>query len=200
MGNPTKSQIYFVQRSDGLVKIGRSTALDARIKRLKKTCGSLWMLRTIDGGAEEEAWLHRNFERYRKTGEWFLYDETMLDIVPQPPDPKVVRLDLKDVRRLNLARILTDRYNGNRGEMASALGYADSFLFRLLSKTTRSRKPIGDTMARKIERTLGCKEGWLDNAPFSLPPEWYELPDEIKAHFLKQICDVAKAIKAHSFN
>lgn len=65
------SCVYYVRRSDGLVKIGFSTRLAARVKGLATEFGPLELLATEPGGLKQEQLRHRQFKRNRVEGEWF---------------------------------------------------------------------------------------------------------------------------------
>jgi hypothetical protein len=65
------SMVYFLQRQDGLIKIGRSVNVQKRIVALECSAGPLVLLASIPGGVRVEAKLHERFEEARKFGEWF---------------------------------------------------------------------------------------------------------------------------------
>ena len=62
---------YFLQRQDGLVKIGYSTNIPERKASLEIGSGPLVLLGMINGGAEVEKELHKHFAHARMFGEWF---------------------------------------------------------------------------------------------------------------------------------
>ena len=69
------NQIYFVQATNGLVKIGKSNAPGKRVKELQ--IGSpleLKIKRVISGGLYLESILHLYFKHLHKHGEWFKPD------------------------------------------------------------------------------------------------------------------------------
>lgn len=67
-----RSVVYFVSRdADGLVKIGFTSRLTARLGALRREHGDLRVLATESGGREREAALHAAFADYRVVGEWF---------------------------------------------------------------------------------------------------------------------------------
>jgi hypothetical protein len=91
------SLVYFVRReSDGLIKIGTSRGLAARMRSLKRHHGSLRLLAVEGGERREEAVLHRKFAALRVEGEWFRPELPLLEYVyalmkerPLDPDPKL---------------------------------------------------------------------------------------------------------------
>lgn len=64
-------KVYAVQRLDGLVKIGTTTNLKARLEALTKSHGALAVLRIVNGGRRLELKLHREFREHHEFGEWF---------------------------------------------------------------------------------------------------------------------------------
>jgi hypothetical protein len=65
--------VYFVQTAGGgLIKIGFTTNLEARVRDLQTSSPvALCVLATLSGGESLEAELHERFASYRKHGEWF---------------------------------------------------------------------------------------------------------------------------------
>jgi hypothetical protein len=64
-------QIYFLQRADGLIKVGTTTNLKARLASLATSHGVLTLIRTINGGRLRERSLHQKFKHFHEYGEWF---------------------------------------------------------------------------------------------------------------------------------
>lgn len=64
--------IYFVQRSDGRIKIGfTARTVESRMKSIATGAGSLALLATIEGGRDVELALHERFADRRVDREWF---------------------------------------------------------------------------------------------------------------------------------
>lgn len=66
-----KSNLYFVQRVDGLVKVGISKNVPNRLRTLARSHGPLSVLKVAPGGKVEEAKLHSELRRHHQFGEWF---------------------------------------------------------------------------------------------------------------------------------
>ena len=80
-------QIYFVLRSDGMVKIGTTTDLKSRLATLQKSHGLLEVLRVINGDRRRERKLHRQFAKFHQFGEWFRDDAGALSAqIPRIPE------------------------------------------------------------------------------------------------------------------
>lgn len=76
--------VYFVSPGRGLVKIGRTINMDARLETLQ--CGSperLVLIGTVPGGAAVEKLFHVAFARCRVGGEWFEMDDAMRDVLSE---------------------------------------------------------------------------------------------------------------------
>lgn len=76
--------VYFVSPGRGLIKIGRTVDLDARLETLQ--CGSperLVLLGTVPGGAAVERLFHVAFARCRVGGEWFEMDDEMRAVMSE---------------------------------------------------------------------------------------------------------------------
>jgi hypothetical protein len=64
-------QIYFLQRADGLIKIGTTTDFAGRLSALTTSHGMLGIVRVIHGGRKREGELHHRFRHFHEYGEWF---------------------------------------------------------------------------------------------------------------------------------
>jgi hypothetical protein len=73
--------VYYVQRSDGAVKIGTSEGLGSRLRSLRSAHGQLDVLATEPGGYHAEARRHDEFAGLALGGEWFRPGEDLLALV-----------------------------------------------------------------------------------------------------------------------
>lgn len=67
-----------------------------------------------------------------------------------------------DLRRTNLLRLIEERFDGNKGRFADAIGRKRPQVYRLFSDAPASRRDIGEELAREIEKQLGLPKGALD--------------------------------------
>jgi len=65
------SVIYFVQRQNGDVKIGKTVNLDARLRAISYEHGDIKLLGVINGGVTKERIIHWCFSDINVYGEWF---------------------------------------------------------------------------------------------------------------------------------
>ncbi|WGI23659.1 S24 family peptidase [Halomonas alkaliantarctica] len=70
-------------------------------------------------------------------------------------------MEITDLRRENLKRILDARFNGKRAALADAIDREASYISRCLSDKAH-RKKIGEEFARHIESRLNLPSRWLD--------------------------------------
>jgi T5orf172 domain len=77
--------IYFLQRRDGLIKIGTTRDIGKRVRALQKSHGILAILKTIEGGLAEERAIHRRFKRHHEFGEWFRPEAELLSFIETQP-------------------------------------------------------------------------------------------------------------------
>lgn len=73
-----EATVYYVQRTDGLIKIGFSSVPRQRIVNLRREHGPLEVLATHKGGRDAEQVQHRRFDHLRVTGEWFRPEPDLL--------------------------------------------------------------------------------------------------------------------------
>lgn len=81
--------VYFISSGRGLVKIGTTINLSARLKKLQTGSGPiLRVMVCIDGGSEVEAQYHKRFAESRFRGEWFYMTDA-------------IKAEIKKLRRLS---------------------------------------------------------------------------------------------------
>lgn len=69
---------------------------------------------------------------------------------------------LYEVRRENLRRLVTDRFDGKRMAFAREAGVHHNHINLILSSNEDHRRNMGEPLARRIEQALGLQGGWLD--------------------------------------
>ncbi len=70
-------------------------------------------------------------------------------------------MNIADLRRENLRKLLEDRFEGKKSALAHAIEREPSYISRCLSDKSH-RKKIGEDFARHIERSLNLPSGWMD--------------------------------------
>lgn len=74
--------IYFVQKEDGLIKIGVTKNFRIRARALKYEHGaSLKILKLITGDFKTEKYLHKMFKTYRADSEWFRPEKELIQFI-----------------------------------------------------------------------------------------------------------------------
>lgn len=83
-------------------------------------------------------------------------------------------LDLVDatneIRRKQLVRLLKERFDNNKAALARAIDRAPATVWRLVTKGEH-QKPIGEKLAREIERALNLPLYWLDGVAQIMLPQ-----------------------------
>lgn len=112
--------IYFLQRSDGAIKIGTATDFNSRLAMLTRQHGKLELLGAMDGRRDLEQQLHKQFAEYRigRTEFFREHDELRAYIAksswPKPRNfsAKGANTQLSEVGSTALG-ILKDRYGAS---------------------------------------------------------------------------------------
>ena len=118
-------------------------------------------------------------------------------LIPFPrPGWCSARMHIKDIRRENFRELLA-QVGYNRETMASMLKFKTvAMIARILSTTAKSKKPIGDRLARKCEQAFNKPEGWMDSINVSedalrLAKRFDALPADRRIK-VQQIVDLAE--------
>ncbi len=70
-------------------------------------------------------------------------------------------MDIHEIRRRNLDRIIEEDFGGNRSELARAMGKHENSLGRFFTESDHARN-VGGAVAREIEHAAKRPEGWMD--------------------------------------
>lgn len=89
-------KIYFLQRPDGLIKIGYTTNLKRRIESLSRSHGTLNVLRTINGDKQREKRIQTSLRRHNEFGEWFRAHAAVLTTADQIEEGTAVEVAKSD--------------------------------------------------------------------------------------------------------
>ena len=71
-------------------------------------------------------------------------------------------LDVRDVRRANIRRLVLERFEGKRAGFARAVGAREAHINNVFSRLPEHRRNVGEKAARRYEEQLGLPCGWLD--------------------------------------
>ena len=73
-----------------------------------------------------------------------------------------VPAQLAEVRRLNLKKLIDEKFEGNRTAFARATGKNSNLIILCLAPNEDIRRSIGERLAREIEQKMSLPSGWLD--------------------------------------
>ncbi len=76
--------------------------------------------------------------------------------------PQLRTMDIKAIRRKNLLNVIEEKYDGVKKRLATDLDIADTQLTHIFSKNPKSKRNIGNKLARKVELVAGYPEFWMD--------------------------------------
>ena len=104
--------VYYVQRPDGMIKIGTSRSAGSRLADIARKHGQLMLMAFHTGAHAEETTVHRRFKALHIGGEWFRPEipllehiakvrKTMSNLVPEDDDlpPQMNRLEFSRLMR-----------------------------------------------------------------------------------------------------
>jgi DNA-binding XRE family transcriptional regulator len=82
--------IYFVQAGEnGAIKIGTAKNVESRLGKMRVDCPHpLMLLAVIEGNADYEQRLHKQFKEYGQRGEWFSPSQELLAFIETLPKPE----------------------------------------------------------------------------------------------------------------
>jgi len=71
-------------------------------------------------------------------------------------------MDVYAIRLQRIRALVAQRFDGNKGKFADAIGRKRPYVYRLFSATSTDRRAVGEVLARDIERRLNLPAGFLD--------------------------------------
>lgn len=71
-------------------------------------------------------------------------------------------MDIKDIRRFRLRKLLLTRFRSKQSALADAIGRSPSYIARLFSEKPEHSRNIGESLAREIESLCDLPSGFLD--------------------------------------
>ena len=74
-------------------------------------------------------------------------------------------MDIKDIRRLRLRKLVLTRFGGKQSAFAEAINRSASYVARLFSDNPAHSRNIGESLAREIEKICEVPAGFLDQPP-----------------------------------
>lgn len=72
------------------------------------------------------------------------------------------------IRRINLARFIAERYEGNKGRFADAVGSKRTQVYRYFAKSVKGQEP-GEDFANRVATAHQLPRGYFDRDPGAIP-------------------------------
>src|SRR5574340_388887 len=83
--------------------------------------------------------------------------------------PTLETMDIYDIRREQLQRLIDERFDGTTKRLAEALDMPPPQIHRWRSTTAKDKRRMEWESARNIESKLGLPDGWMDHTSTSGP-------------------------------
>jgi hypothetical protein len=71
-------------------------------------------------------------------------------------------MDTQQTRVANLRHLIETEFDGVDARLAERVGRQPSYIYRIFTDKEQHRRPLGEKLARDIERACGKPLGWLD--------------------------------------
>lgn len=71
-------------------------------------------------------------------------------------------MDIKEIRRFRLRKLVLTRFSGKQSALAEAIGRSPSYVARIFSENPAHSRNIGESLAREIEAICAVPTGFLD--------------------------------------
>lgn len=94
-------------------------------------------------------------------------------------------MDIYEIRRTQLQRLIDERFNGVTKRCAEALGMPPPQLHRWRSTTAKETRRIEWESARSIETKLDLPQGWMDQAE-NMPRSFTEPAMELSVRLVRE--------------
>ena len=98
-------------------------------------------------------------------------------------------MNIREIRRQRVLQLITERFHGVDAQFADAIDRSPTQVARWFMET-KNRRPIGEKIARDIEKQLNLARGWLDTEPGAEAPGVqqplgvYAIKTEVQAELL----------------
>lgn len=92
-------KIYFLRRSDSLIKVGFTSNFKRRLEALTHSHGPLEILRVVNGDKAREKRLHNALGRFNEFGEWFRDCAEVRELIAAQSDGSLIALAADEIER-----------------------------------------------------------------------------------------------------
>ena len=155
------SIIYFIQRSNGDVKIGTTINVNKRLVKLRSEHGTIELLGIIEGGQAKEKILHWCLSDFQADGEWFAMSPTIKSIIGKyatMPNINKPRIKVKEVDNIDDTDMtISDLQHITEWSYPTALAYATTNGKMYLGKWYIPHKTVEETLRTEKQDVLQMK-------------------------------------------
>lgn len=145
--------VYFIQEEHTrCIKIGQSKDVKKRLSILQSAHPSLLqLLGTVEGGKQEERYLHAYFSEHHVRGEWYRADQEILDLINLPADKQREFLENAKDEIVGGRQIVLTVKEELASRLESLAKAERRSLATLLRMIIRETIPIYQTRAQKMD-------------------------------------------------
>ena len=186
--------VYLIRSGQGLVKIGWTSSLSARLSHFRNnTSDAICLLASVPGGPELEEYLHSKFQHLRVRGEWFEPAEELLTFADE--------LRRRGTAILPAGACDPVEEGGLSSREDGATAVAKKYARRLFELEQERSGGTAEQCAAAVARRVGVTHGkiWalLYRAPKSIDADTYvALADAVKAELLRRLEDLQNQLIA----
>lgn len=144
--------LYLIKSSD-YIKVGFTTNIKNRMKAYNTCNPDYELLDTVEGTEQDETNFHMDISKYFYRGEWFYFNQEIIDLWNRKFDRKVyIKLKQEDLSKENL-RMIKIEQDDEYYQKTQALMYRENFVLNNLKILIDTHQPFYDFLVQKIEES-----------------------------------------------
>lgn len=144
--------LYLIKSSD-YIKVGFTKNIRNRMKAYNTCNPDYELLDLVEGTEQDESDFHMDIHRYHYRGEWFYFNQEIIDLWNHRFDRKVyIKLKQEDLSKENL-RMIKIEQDDEYYQKTQALMYRENFVLNNLKILIDTNQPFYDFLVQKIEES-----------------------------------------------
>lgn len=145
--------MLYLIKSSNYIKIGFTNNINNRMKAYNTCNPDYELLDTVEGTEEDESNFHNIISKYHYRGEWFYFNQEILDIWNSTFGRKVfIKLTKENLTEENL-RMIKIEQDDEYYQKTQALMYRENFVLNNLKILIDTNQPFYDFLVQKIEES-----------------------------------------------